>query len=149
MRPYGAEAPPVGLAAPPASPVGLEVAPPAFCSSVAGAPPELPASPVPPLGWEALPSPSELSAPLPEEPSLLVLVVLVAVVAVDVVWTAARSALVSVGGVISGVLLGTGTETLLPPQALSVSPLRSATHAASATLVLTGAPCAYRTSGSR
>jgi hypothetical protein len=40
---------------------------------------------------------------------------LVEVVEVEVVWTAAFSAEVSVGGVMSGVLLGVTSETLLPP----------------------------------
>ena len=40
---------------------------------------------------------------------------LVEVVEVEVVWAAAFSAVVSVGGVMSGVLLGTTSEVLLPP----------------------------------
>jgi len=45
---------------------------------------------------------------------------------VDVVWAAAFSALVSVGGVISGVLFGTASETLLPPpHAVSVTLART------------------------
>ena len=86
---------------------------------------------------------------LAAELSVGVLVVLVDVVAVEVFWAAAVSALVSVGGVISGVLLGTASETLLPPQALSATPHSSAAHAASAARLLTAVPCAYRMWGSR
>jgi len=82
-------------------------------------------------------------------PVLLVVLVLVAVVAVDVVCAAAASALVLVGGVISGVLFGTASETLLPPQALRASPHSNVAHAASATRVLTAGPCAYRRWDSR
>lgn len=58
------------------------------------------------------------------------LVVLVAVVEVEVVCTEAFSALVSVGGVMLGVLFGTASETLLSPQALSVATARSIAQAA-------------------
>jgi hypothetical protein len=51
----------------------------------------------------------------PEEPSLDLPVEVVDVLAVEVLCTAAFSALVSVGGVMSGVLLGTASLTLLPP----------------------------------
>ena len=50
---------------------------------------------------------------------------------VEVFCTAAASALVSVGGVRSGVLLGTVSETLLPPQAPSASTHSTAAHTAS------------------
>lgn len=59
------------------------------------------------------------------------LFVLVEVVEVDVVWTAAFSALVSFGGVMLGVLLGTASETLLLPHAPRVNP-STATQAATA-----------------
>ena len=86
----------------------------------------------------------------PEEVVLsLVLVLLVELVPVEVVCAAAASALVSVGGVSSGVLLGTASETLVPPQALSANPQSSAAHAASARRALTAAPCACRRSGTR
>jgi hypothetical protein len=49
----------------------------------------------------------------------------------------------------SGVLLGTESETLLPPQAPSVTPHSSSTHAARAPRALTTVPCACRTWGSR
>ena len=80
---------------------------------------------------------------------VLLLLVLVAVVDVDVVCAAAASALVLVGGVISGVLFGTASETLVPPQALSASPHSSVAHAASTTRVLTTGPCACRRWDSR
>jgi len=76
-------------------------------------------------------------------------VALLAVVEVEVFCAAAASALVFVGGVISGVLLGTASETLLPPQALNVSPHSSAAHAASAKRALTTGPCACRKWDSR
>lgn len=75
--------------------------------------------------------------------------VLVEVVDVEVVCTAAFSALVSVGGVISGVLLGTASETLLEPHAPSETPARSATHALSAKRALTAGPCAFGRWGTR
>ena len=84
-----------------------------------------------------------------EEDVSLVLLVLVDVVAVEVVCAAAASALVSVGGAMSGVLLGIASETLLPPQAPSVSPQSSTAHAASAARAFTAVPCACRTLGSR
>jgi hypothetical protein len=81
---------------------------------------------------------------LVEELSVALLVVLVDVVAVDVVCAAVASALVLVGGVISGVLFGTASETLAPPQALSATPDSSVAHAASAARRLTTGPCACR-----
>jgi hypothetical protein len=115
----------------------------------AAAPPEAPAV-LGALALEEVSPPSLAGASaLEEEPSLVLLVVLVDVVEVEVVCTAAASALVFVGGVISGVLFGTASETLLPPQALSVSPHSSAAHAASATRALTAVPCAGHTWGSR
>ena len=73
------------------------------------APPELP-----PLGDASslafASSPDELG-----EASLDLAVEVVEVVEVDVLCTAAASALVSVGGVMSGVLFGTVSLTLLPP----------------------------------
>ena len=56
--------------------------------------------------------------------------VLVAVV--DVRTPAAFSALVFVGGVISGVLFGTASATLLPPQPLTARPQSTAAEAATA-----------------
>lgn len=70
---------------------------------------------------------------------------------VEVVCAEAASALVFVGGVMSGVLLGTESVTcaVLPPQAASVTPHSTAAQAASAGLVLTAVPYACRTWGSR
>jgi hypothetical protein len=143
---YGALAPPVGLAgADSFAALSLD----ADFSFSAAAPPEAPAV----LGAPALEGVSLVSlagaSALEEELSLALLVVLVDVVEVEVLCTAAASALVSVGGVISGVLFGTASETLLEPHALSVSPASSAAHAASATRALTAVPCACRTWGSR
>ncbi len=119
-----------------------------FSFSAAAAPPELPA-----LGDELDPEDGSLLSlagvsPLEVELSL-VFVVFVEVVPVEVVCAAAASALVSVGGVSSGVLLGTASETLVPPQALNAKPQSSAAHAASATRALTAAPYACRSWGSR
>jgi len=86
---------------------------------------------------------------LVEDGSVDLTVDLAAVVDVEVVCAAAASALVFVGGVISGVLLGTASETLLLPQAVSVSPHSSAAQAASAKRDLTTGPCACRTWDSR
>lgn len=139
----------MGLDGPAASPPLEAPSLAADFSFSAAAPPEDPAV-LGVLAVGAVALPSLLAAsPLEEELSLGVLVVLVDVVEVDVVCTAAASALVFVGGVISGVLFGTASETLLPPQALSVSPHSSAAHAASTTRVLTAVPCACRRWGSR
>ncbi len=88
-------------------------------------------------------------SPLEELSLAFVVVVLVLVVDVEVAFAAAASALVSVGGVISGVLFGTASETLVPPHALSVSPHSRTAHAASAARALTTGPCACRTWDSR
>ncbi|MCW3018005.1 MAG: hypothetical protein JWN10_313 [Solirubrobacterales bacterium] len=114
----------------------------------AAAPPELP-SVLGVLDPEDA-SPLSLAGVSPVEVELSVLFVLfVEVVPVEVVCTAAVSALVSVGGVSSGVLFGTASETLVPPQALNAKPQSSAAHAASATRALTAAPYACRRWGSR
>ena len=74
-----------------------------------------------------------LSLPVEPVPSVDLGVDFVAVVDVEVVWTAAFSAAVSLGGVMSGVLLGTASEALLPPpHAASVVAARSVTESASA-----------------
>ncbi len=101
-----------------------------------------------PLEADSLLSP-EADSPLEDVSLALVVVVLVLVVDVDAALAAAASALVSVGGVISGVLFGAASETLVPPHALSVSPHSKIAHAASATRVLTTGPCACRTWDSR
>ena len=51
---------------------------------------------------------------------------------VEVRTPAAFSALVFVGGVISGVVLGTASATLLPPHPLTLTPQSTAAEAASA-----------------
>jgi hypothetical protein len=80
---------------------------------------------------------------------VLLLLVVVVVVAVEVVCAAAASAVVFVGGVISGVLLGTVSETLLPPHPPIATAHSNAAHAASARRALTTVPYACRTWGSR
>jgi hypothetical protein len=115
----------------------------------AAAPPEVVAS----LAGVALEADSLLSpvvlSPLAEVASLGALVVFGAVLEVEVFCAVAASALVFVGGVISGVLLGTASDTVVPPHPLSASPHSSAAHAASAKRALTAAPYACRMSGSR
>jgi len=114
----------------------LALSPPAaFSFSPAEAPPEgVDSLELPPLGAASLLSLLALS--LLEEPadelSPEVVVVLVAVVDVDDVWAAAFSALVSVGGVMFGVLLGTVSEMLLPPHPPRQTPPSSTRHAARA-----------------
>jgi hypothetical protein len=140
----------VGLApaagSPPLGALSLEAG---FSFSPAEAPPEgLASLEAAPLEGASLLVLAVLS-PLEEDVSLGVLVVLVDVVEVEVFCAAAASALVFVGGVMSGVFLGTASETLLPPHAPSVSPHSSAAHAASMARVFTGVPCACRTWGSR
>jgi hypothetical protein len=73
------------------------------------------------------------ASPLDDDSSPVVVVFGVVDVEVEVVCTDAFSALVSVGGVMSGVLFGTASEALLPPpHALKVTPQRSVAVAASA-----------------
>lgn len=71
------------------------------------------------------------------------------VLVVEVALAAAFSALVSLGGVISGVERGTVSETLAPPQAVAQKGVVRARQIASAERALTAAPCACRTWGSR
>lgn len=120
---------------------------PDLLSPLALVPPEVAASvaePVelaPPVPLSASPV-EEVLEPLCEELALDFLVL------EDAAFAAACSALVLLGGVISGVLLGVGSDTLLEPQALTPS----AANAASASRperALTAGPCAGRTSGSR
>ncbi len=147
---YGALAPPVGLAGVAGSvafaPASLE----AGFSFSAAAPPEEPAV----LGALELeevspPALEELSPPEEELSPLLPVVFVVEVVEVEVLCAAAASALVFVGGVISGVLLGTASETLAPPHALNATPHSSAAHAASSARPFTTVPFACRMWGSR
>jgi hypothetical protein len=79
------------------------------------------------------------------EASLDLAAVVLVVALVEVVCAAAASALVFVGGVMSGVLLGTESVTVvLPPQAPSAVPHSNAALAASTALVLTTVPYACR-----
>jgi hypothetical protein len=116
----------------------------------AEAPPEAPdvAGSLAPPEADSLVSP-EVDSPEVLSLALLVVVLVLAVVEVDAALAAAASALVSVGGAISGVLFGTASETLVPPHALNVSPHIRTAHAASATRALTTGPCACRTWDSR
>lgn len=96
---------------PPPAPVSLELAP--------------------SLDFEASPPVLLSSADEPaDEPSPLVAVVEVEVVDVEVVSVASFSAEVSVGGVMSGVLLGTASETLLAPHELRPTPQMSTSRLA-------------------
>lgn len=113
-------------------------------SSSADAPPEGPVSLELSLPEDA----SDSLEPSPEEDSLLVELVFLAVVEVEVVCTAAFSALVSAGGVMLGVLFGTASETVLLPQAPRLRQ-SSTKHATTARRALKAAPCAARRSGSR
>jgi hypothetical protein len=58
-----------------------------------------------------------------EVPSLALEEDFVEVVETEVVCAASFSAVVSLGGMMFGVLCGAGSDTLLPPQAPSVRPL--------------------------
>jgi hypothetical protein len=90
------------------------LAPPLLAVSLEAAPPVAPLLSDAPLSPLPFDDDSSLEAPsaLEEEPSLDFAV---EVVEVEVVWTDAFSALVSVGGVMSGVLFGTASLTLPPP----------------------------------
>jgi hypothetical protein len=117
----------------------------------AAAPPEAPdvaGSLVPPAA-DSLLAPEVDSPPVELSLALVVVVLVLAVVEVDADLAAAASALVFVGGVISGVLFGTASETLVPPHALNVKPHSRIAHPASATRALTTGPCACRTWDSR
>ena len=99
-----------------------------FCVS-ADAPPDLlgsPADELDSLGVAAF-SVAELEATL--EPAVVEVDFLVVEV-LDACFEAARSALVSFGGVISGVLFGSVSDTLLPPHALTPTPASSASDIA-------------------
>ena len=87
-------------------------------------PPLVPASLEPPPSLDdSSPPPSPPSADeLDEELSPVLVEVAVEVVDVEVVSIASFSAEVSLGGVMSGVLLGVTSETLLPPHELRPIP---------------------------
>ena len=140
----GALAPPVGLGSAEdsllASSLGAD-----FSFSPAEEPPEAPVSLELPEDDSPLElSPSEEGSSEELSPLEELFEGLVVVVDVAVVCTAAFSALVSVGGEISGVLFGTASETLLEPHAPSDPQIRSATHAPNAARALTAGPCAFR-----
>jgi hypothetical protein len=122
-------APPVGLLASPVPGLAFSVV---FSFSAT----------VPPAG-EPVAAPVPLPALDDSEPAAPLLVSLlgdpeeavpaeVLVAVVDVRTPAAFSALVFVGGVISGVLFGTASATLLPPQPLTARPQSAAAEAATA-----------------
>jgi hypothetical protein len=144
----GALAPPVGLAGASGSAALAAPSLEAGFSFSAAAPPDVPAAGALAPADASLFSLEDVS-PLEELSLLLPVVLVVDVVEVDVVCAAAASALVSVGGVSSGVLFGTASATVVPPQALNAEPHSSAAHAASATRALTAVPYACRTWGSR
>jgi hypothetical protein len=121
-----------------------------FAVSLAGAPPPAPASVAAEAGV-SLGVLEEASVPAVELAGSFDLLEAFVVLVVEVVCAEAASALVFVGGVMSGVLLGTASDTdaVPPPQALSAAPHRRAAQARSAALGLTTVPYACRTSGSR
>jgi hypothetical protein len=138
----------VGLAGVAASPPAGVPSVAGFSFSVATAPPVAPVV----GGVAALEELSSVAGAVVFDDELsLVFAVDFVVVEVDVelVCADAASAVVFVGGVISGVLLGTASETLLPPHALSATPQSSTVNAASATRAFTVVPYACRTWGSR
>jgi hypothetical protein len=120
-----------------------------FVASLAGAPPPAPVSLEAGASLEELEAGVSLAVVEPDA-SLDLLEVLVVLV-VEVVCAEAASALVFVGGVMSGVLFGTASETLAlpPPHALRAEAHRRAAQPRSAALDLTTVPYACRTSGSR
>ena len=160
-QPDGALAPPVAEEPPLSLPPDEEDFSELFSDSLAEVPPEAPLSedfsedsPLLPPEDSSLP-PLEFDPPL--EPVEVFAVVAVVEVEVEVVSVASRSAEVSFGGVTSGVLLGTGSDTLLPPQALNPRARSRRAPAASAVvrrerprrLTRRVAPSADRRSGSR
>jgi hypothetical protein len=90
----------------------------AFSDSPADVPPEASLSPDE-LSLDSPPSSVLEDDPVPLAP--VVPVAVVAVVDVEVVSVASFSAEVSLGGVISGVLLGVTSDTLVPPHAVTPS----------------------------
>ncbi len=130
----------------------------AFSDSPAEVPPAALLSEDSELSSEPVPPDSPLEPDDSSLPVLVGVVELVDVVDVEVVSVASFSAEVSLGGVISGVLLGTASETLLPPQAESPRPQRRIRALApsairrlrrGAPLTRPRGPCAGRRSDSR
>lgn len=95
----------------------------AFSDSPADVPPAAPLSLEEELSLDSPPSSVLEDDPVPLVP--VVPVAVVAVVEVEVVSVASFSAEVSLGGVISGVLLGVASDTLVPPHAVTPSEARS------------------------
>lgn len=128
-QPEGALAPPVAEDDPPVS-LPPDAFSGVFSDSLADVPPAALSSDG--FSDSSLPpeEPEDSSSPLP--PPLFVAFVVVDVVDVEVVSVASCSADVSFGGVISGVLFGTWSDTLVPPQALSPKARIKAALAASA-----------------
>jgi hypothetical protein len=123
-------APPVGLLASPAPELAFSVV---FSFSPMAVPPagEPVAAPVPAPALEDSELASLLLASLFEDPDEAAPAELLVAV-VEVRTPAAFSALVFVGGVISGVLFGTASATLLPPHPLSVRPHSATVETATA-----------------
>lgn len=119
----GALAPPVADDPPLSLPPEADFSDVAFSDSLADVPPAAPLSPDDPeLSLDSpLPSPLLDDDPEPLDP----VVPVAAVVEVDVVSVASFSAEVSFGGVISGVLLGVASDTLVPPHELTPTPASS------------------------
>jgi hypothetical protein len=109
----------------PLPPVEFEVPPPLEVPPAELPPPEAPVSLLAPLP-EASSEPPLASLP-PLAPVVPVPEELVLVVETELVWAASFSAVVSLGGVMLGVLRGTASETLLLPHAPSVRPQSSRT----------------------
>ena len=96
----------------------------AFSDSPADVPPAAPLSEELELSSEPVPPDSPVELEDSSLPVVVGVVEVVAVVDVEVVSVASFSAEVSFGGVISGVLLGSASETALPPQAVKPVPQR-------------------------
>jgi hypothetical protein len=111
-------------------------APPLFAVSLEAAPPVAPLLSDAPLSLPPLDDASPLALDSsPDAVEVPSLDLAVEVLEVEVLCTAAASALVSVGGVMSGVLFGTASLTLLPPpQAVSPTAHSSKMPAASQAL---------------
>lgn len=96
----------------------------AFSDSPADVPPAAPLSEELELSSEPVPPDSPVELEDSSLPVVVGVLEVVAVVDVEVVSVASFSAEVSFGGVISGVLLGSASETVLPPHAVKPVPQR-------------------------